>query len=226
MWPTIVFLVSLQLSLPLACASGQSVKPDAADSASQSEIVFTLRNDMTNAPIQVVGISIEGKKVSFGTPVRLTGNWLGKIRVDVKNISPKELVYGTLTVWFPETGDGTSQHPYMTSAISLGRRPLVAFRRKDGTLAPIPSAIEKQVEVSFLPGSTMSFQVEPERASYEQQQVYSAADEITKAELRFSSFYFADGTQWTGGTYFAPVPPPQVWKEITPAEFNAHSTAN
>jgi hypothetical protein len=58
-----------------------------------------------------------------------------------------------------------------------------------------------------------------ENADLDQARAGKMAPQITKVEIKFSSFYFGDGRAWRGGVFLVPKPPPVVWEKITPEEF-------
>jgi hypothetical protein len=154
-----------------------------------------------------------------GSPTLLPGKWLGRIRILVQNTSPKEIVAGTVTITFPETGTGGPDQPVLSSGINLGRVPTLAFRHKDGSLGPIPDVFKSKPEIKVAPGGVMEFEMDPARGSAEQDQIYRVSGKISTVNIQTNSFYFADGSKWTGFGFFAPAQPPEAWKRITSEDF-------
>src|ERR1035437_10319499 len=111
-----------------AQAPTQSVANDAP-----TEVPFHLAFMTRNAPVQITHVMLGDKEVPLDTPVPVSGMWVRNISVVVQNISPKVIVQGGIILTSPETGDGSSSKPTLSTILSLGRYPPHAFIQRDGT---------------------------------------------------------------------------------------------
>jgi len=149
--------------------------------------------------------------------------WLSKLRISVINTSSRAIIAGDVNIIFPETGDGTPEHPLVGAVMNLGQPPATAFRRKDGTYGPLADAAKTREAILIQPGQTMEFHSlaypgGAQSGDAEQVAAYAAA-RISRARIEFRNFYFADGSKWTGYSYLEPTAPPALWRQIPADEF-------
>lgn len=193
-----------------------SVLAQTADTPS-SEITFTLRDParMATAPVAIRGISIDGRPLHLDRPLRVQGAWLRTVTITLANVSPKTIVSGGIGLVFPESGDGSSAHPYEAVQATQGRVPKIVWLGSDGY--HLPPGWDAQKPWSFAPGQTvrLSFTAYGDRV-----QAQLAGKAIHHADFAWETFYFADGSRWSAGMYaLPPVPGSRQWRMVTPEEF-------
>jgi protein-disulfide isomerase len=210
-WGYRLIAASIALS-SLGVAHGQTL-PSQMD-----DVKFTLEIPSMTPPVKITRVLLDGKLVAMDTPIHVSGNWMGKIIVEVQNISAKEMVYGNLILNFPETGTGRANEnsPTITELSDFGQRPASALRRKDGTMRPRPTGELQSPKARVPPGGVVQFAFGPEDA---QAAAYRLAGQIHKVEILPYIFYFSDESAWKGGTYLEPAPVPDLWKVAQPDAF-------
>jgi hypothetical protein len=184
-----------------------------------TQVTFHLAFMVRNAPVKITHVMLGDKEVPLDTPVPVSGMWVRNLSVVVQNISPKVIVQGGIILTYPETGDGSSSKPTLSTILSLGRYPPHAFIQRDGTDKAITGR-PLPPEIKVLPGSSMTFKIEnyPDLDQIKAQEIIGHP--LTKLNIQFpASYYFEDGSIWRGSSYYVPVPPPVVWREITDTEF-------
>lgn len=182
-----------------------------------SDITFTLRDParMATAPIAIRGISIEGRPLRLDRPLRVQGAWLRTVTITVANISPKTIVSGGIGLVFPESGDGSSAHPYQAVWATQGRVPKIVWLGRDGY--HLPPGWDAQKTWRFAPGQTVRLTF---AADGDAVQAQLAGKTIRQADFVWQSFWFADDSRWSAGMYaLPPVPGTRQWRMVTPEEF-------
>jgi hypothetical protein len=186
-----------------------------------TEVTFHRMYVASPAPVKITHIMLGEKEVFFDTPVAVSGKWLRTLRVVVQNASPKVATAGSVMLQFPETGDGTLSKPILGDSFGLGRMSQHWYLKRDGSERPRgPEAQEP--EISVLPGGSMTLMFKGANnanADQEQARAYELAGKLTRIDVGLGTFSFGDESRWTLGVFYIPVPPPTVWKQITPEEF-------
>jgi hypothetical protein len=200
-------------------ASGQS-------NSGESQITFHLSAPRSSDPVKVTHVFLGDKEIPLDTPVMAAGMWLRNLRIVVQNISPKPVVEGGVSISFPETGDGSASRPISGLQVHLGRYPKTAFIQKDGSDKAIVGMLQPS-EVNIPARAEMTFSpMLPDNADLVLSEARSKFSNISKVNLRLDTFYFGDGSKWVSSIFMLAVPPPVVWKIITPAEFFGVSLPN
>ncbi len=202
-----------------ACAVALLIAPAFAQLAKTppSEITFSLRDPgrIPNAPVAIRGISIDGRPLRLDRPVRVQGAWLHTIVITLANISPKAIVNGGIGLVFPESGDGSSDHPYQAVWCTRGRVPKIVWLAKDGY--HLPPGWNLQQPWRLPPGGIVRLTF---AADGDAVQAKLADKAIHRAEFVWETFYFADDSRWSAGMYaLPPVPGSRQWTMVTPEQF-------
>ena len=190
--------------------------------APASAITFTLENAeySKNWPVSVVGITINSRPVRLDQPVRVQGNWIKTVAVTLtQRIAQTDCARGHVDRASPNPGNGTQGNPYLASWSTQGREPKIIWYAADGSYHPPPVAPPPLAPLRVPPGGLLrlSFAKDgddcPGEASRQERT-------ITRAELKFQSFYFADDSRWSGDTYaLPPTSVPRRWTMVTKEEF-------
>jgi hypothetical protein len=195
--------------------------------AAPTEVTFHLSYEPDPLPVEVTHIMLGDKEVPLDTPVSVSGKWLRTLRIVVQNTSSKTLVTGEVSLFYPETGDGSAGRPMLSSPLELGKRPTTFFRQKDGGMRD--SSRENQIpELNVLPGQSMVFSFpayggeDHAYADIDQAQASKLANGLTRVNIVLGHYYFSDGSMWLSGGFYIPTPPPELWKKVTPEEFFGH----
>ncbi len=196
-------------------AAGQT-PTQTAPSEHSSMVTFHVSAHHAPAPMRVVRVMLDGKETALDTPVPVEGMWMRSISVTLLNVSAKTIVVCGVSVDFPETRRA-KKGPVPSIMMRKGKFPQHALVKRDGT---IQKPNDSETEFLVPPGSLVTFHA-PEGADWDQEQAYKLVDPITKVNVDMSSIYFSDESKWAAGSYYVPLPPPDLWKEITPEEFVA-----
>ncbi len=199
---------ALFLAIP-ACA--QQPEAPAAD------ITFSLGDASRSAtwPVAVREVAIDGKSIRLDRPVHVQGSWLRTVTIILRNISPKAIVSGGIGLVFPESGDGSSTHPFGACWSGQGRVPKIVWLAPDGY--HLPPGYNLQKEFSLAPGADVRLTF---TACGDATQAKFAGKVIHKASLTFETFYFADDSRWSAQQYaLPPLPGTRQWRMVTPSEF-------
>jgi hypothetical protein len=180
------------------------------------DVKFILAIPGRQPPIAVTRVLLDGKAVPWDSPVQVSGDWMGRIVVEVENISARDMVFGELILTYPETGAGIPGSPIVSSISNVGRESATALRLKDGTSRPMPDWMRRHSEIRVPPGGTMRFEFGPDDT---QADAYRLAGQIHTVNVKPRTFYFADGSKWSGGTFMNPAPPPTLWEEAPREQF-------
>ena len=187
------------------------------------DVKFTLDVPGRQPPIAVTRVLLDGKAVPWDSPVQVSGDWMGRIVVEIQNISARDMVFGELILLYPETGEGVPGSPITSSLANVGREPGTAFRVKDGTTRPMPDWMRRRSEIRIPPGGTMRFEFGPDDTQIAE--AYRLAGQIHIVKVNPIRFYFADGSRWSGGTFMNPAPAPTLWEEAPREQFFPKATA-
>jgi len=176
---------------------------------------------LIDAPVRVVHITLGDREAPLDTPVEVRGKWLRTLRITVQNISTKSIVTGSVTLTYPETGDGTPGKPVLAADLGLGRPPSHWYLRKDGSERPRGREAQ-ETEIVIPPGGTMVFSYKgPDNSAADQDQAgaYNTAGKLTRINILPNIIFFADGSRWSFGKFYIPAPAPDLWKEAPATEF-------
>lgn len=141
-------------------------------------------------------------------------DWLQNITVYLLNRTNNSIVYAGIVLWFPDTWNGSPQHPILTFPISLGRVPdSVAF--SGGTGQPLRQSPNAR-PIAFGSRQTLAIHlgdyIDRIRASVGGAIPLAA---ITKMIIRRETFYFSDGMKWNmSGFYTYDQASPRRWKAL------------
>lgn len=139
-----------------------------------------------NDPLQIVDIKAANKTVRLGEQFDGGEEWLKSAALTVRNVSGKDIIFIEIDINFPETKSSGNE---MSFPLRLGQRP--------GALnnsAPLLLQTNHEVTLSV---TGMSY---AELVRFiEHRHPISA---INKAIIRVGFVIFADGTGWSGGTFY------------------------
>lgn len=183
------------------------------------DVKFSITLPGSSQPVKLVQILINDKPIPQNVPVPVVRGWLSHVTVVMQNISNKDIVSGEVILELPDTGTGrpSDNKPIMSVIARLGREPATAFRRRDGTSRPVPPGMLQMQELRISPGETARFEFRT--ADETEDEAYRTIPDIRNVIVLPRTFYFADGSRWSGGTYLIPVPPPELWKAVPPGDF-------
>ncbi|HUB19017.1 MAG TPA: hypothetical protein VL990_10305 [Acidobacteriaceae bacterium] len=202
--------------LPLLCLPGPWPAQPAHGQA-PAAITFTLRNNSRSSewPVAVRRMTIAGRTVPFDRPVRLEGNWMQTAVITLVNVSPKTIVRTGMDITFPESGDGSSDHPYLGWQAAKGRVPKIVYLGRDGY--HLPPRWDRDAPLQLVPGGVLQVSFAGRNDSI---QKWLGGRGAVQAMLTFETVFFADGSRWSAGEYaLAPVPPSRSWTMVSKEEF-------
>jgi len=151
-------------------------------------------------------------------------DWPQNLTIYLFNRTDKTIVWGMITLGFPQTGDGSTRATAMrTFELTLGRRPAIANLDRAGRPMPVE-------------GAPLSFRGERALAvhlgDYISQIQHRISDvlpvPVTTISVISSMFIFEDGMRWSSGAQFA-VPDqdsPGRWKPMPFGYFPGDVHAN
>lgn len=190
----------------------------AADLQRQIQVEKQTRmNPALLTKITVGDIEIQPGAGSVPQEFQAGGDWLEKTTIFLFNRTTRHIVAVTVSIGFPELGDGQAQ-PMPQHTIALGRIPAaIAIDGRSGK----PLHQDHLRELLFAPGQTLVIHLADHldriREAVESRTNLSL---ITKAWVSSGSFYFEDGLQWGAGCYRTSLPgQPGVFRCIRDEEF-------
>jgi hypothetical protein len=180
-------------------------------------VTFHLQKQLGGSPppLKVSQVLLDGQPIALDTPVAVNGVWMRKISVVLQNNSPKNIVQASIDLVLTDTGTGQVGSPVMVIPSDVGVYPENAYLRRDGTKLQMPAGSQGP-PINIPPGGNVQFSMS-EATDLTQSRAYAIAP-IANIELDIRTVYFDDGSKWVAGSYWAPQPPPQVWKAVTPEE--------
>jgi hypothetical protein len=141
-----------------------------------------------NEPLELVSAEVEEKSFDKENKVLADRNWLKGLRLNVKNISNKRIVYLRVSVQVPR--QGKMQYPLLLS-LRFGQIPPPEFTNSDISklkgLKP-----NESVQVSIDPNNLEHFMTKfmPE----------NEVEDIEQVKFFFDFIVFDDGTAWSMGS--------------------------
>lgn len=192
------------LGLPLAALSAQTLgRSVEIDPQHRSDAVTITRITLGETVLQC-GIPDGPASHEPIVPLPAGSDWLSQLTCYLLNRTNKTIIYGSLELGFPETGDGTTPQTAMTTfPLSFGLMPpSVAFT---GSGVPLR---QENIPLDFEPGQTMAVQLDPKRYSEIQGDLARRMGNpaaITKLFVRRGTFIFSDSMKWNHG-YWLPDP--------------------
>lgn len=158
-------------------------------------------------PIHVSDFKEGTEPVTPGIPIKADENWLKNISLTIKNVSPKNITRVEVQLLFLDTGNGTSQHPFLGGTdIELGllQEHDLYWHTTSGDRVrpqnpgpPLLLPPGRPLTVSFAPQYD-------EIRKYTEAAGYSMST-IQKVLVTYDVF-FTDGTKWDAGEYYRPDP--------------------
>jgi hypothetical protein len=180
----------LLTTAPLA----QNVAVVAQDRTTPRSRTVQFEPSLPNDLVRVVKVVLDDVEVRPGTSFRASDDWFNRIKVVIKNISPKTIVFAAGQLRFPETGDATAEHLAVMDRISIGQRPEQAGRRpNDVPSTPILVGPGQEVTIPVVDN------LERTKAAIASRQPLSS---VTTCAIGLTTLYFDDGTLWLSGVYF------------------------
>lgn len=194
---------------------------DTTTSSSGSDVTFTIEpyNLLPSAPVVIKDIEVDGQEISPKTPIHLEGHWLGTVRVTVQNVSSKSVVYAGIIFLFPETGNGTPAKPFYTTGTAIGRRPDIAFYRRDGTKVEPTSSQATATPVNIPPGGTAIISY-ADNFNDQQSAAQQAGGNLTMINVSLPEVWFSDNTRWLDGNYLVPAGELGRWRFASADQFS------
>lgn len=192
----------LTFALLLAAAAGMFflVKGFSAG-AGQAQGKLVDQQRFENEPVEVVEVKAKGKRVKIGKRFDDDDDWVKGMAWTVKNTSSKPITYMAVSLDFPET---KSSGNVMTFTLRYGQN----------LRAPALSG----EPIYLMPGDTMPVALSD--LKYEELQKFielrHPVKSLREVSLRMFEVRFADGTVWSGGSFFKP--DPNNSKKLVPVE--------
>ncbi|HEY1502305.1 MAG TPA: hypothetical protein VGF88_22200 [Acidobacteriaceae bacterium] len=174
-------------------------------------------------PVTIM-VSIGGRPIQLGHPVRVNGKWIGTTVITLRNISPKTIVQAGVGMVFPECGDGSHDNPYEAVWSTLGLVPRVVYTDRNGHYHPPPAFVTQPAALRVPPGGTvrLAFSMDGDAV---QTKMARKCPGVSQANLTFTTIYFADDSRWSVGVYYlAPGAVPGVWTRVSKKEFFRQTT--
>ena len=203
----------------IGVGSGQSPRNESVPHVSTFRASVHMERPNPDDPVRVSGL-FEGSKdiAAFTHDPRITSqlkhpyslwdnapfqageDWLENLVIVVKNLSNKEVIAGTVSIRFPETGSGSPGDAFIGQSITIGQWPEYALHAtRDGHRANIIGT----EPISIKPGQEMKFTLAPYvsemRREIETKRPFST---ITRVALMLGPFHFSDGTRWASYSGF------------------------
>ena len=167
--------------------------------------------------VKVVRVMLDGVEVKPGIPFQAGDDWFNQLKVVVKNLSTKKIIFVAGQLRFPETGDTTAEHPAAMDRISIGQRPDHVTGRRFNDVPSAPILVGPAQEIS-VPAADNFDRV---KTAIEGKQPLSS---LTKCAVGITTLYFDDGTMWVSGVYLRADPStPGRYVRISRKEFEAYS---
>lgn len=176
-----------------------------AQTASRMDAVAITKVTYREMPIHC-RIILNRSALDTVEPFQADDDWLKDLTIYILNRTDNTIVYGGISVKFPETGDGRSvQQPQTAYNVHFGRLPdSVAFNPRTG----LPFQQDPtRAPATFYPGQTMAIHVGDyaEQIKRTVEQFGMPFAKVTKCTIALESFVFSDGSRWaTGGGYSVP----------------------
>jgi len=180
--------------------------------------VAITRVTLGGADVLCCGSILSPIEVQRATPVAASDDWLQNITIYLLNRTDKNIVNGTITLDFPETGAGTPDSPRRPYVIGFGRLPPGTVVINGRTRQPMVWTAGPDVKpVLLAPGQTMVFTL---RDYIEEIKRVIDPKAISKVIIRRSGFFFDDAMRWAAGRYSNPDPEhPGKWISLDPSYF-------
>ena len=199
----------------LALLTGQSLaQEESATVARRVQLEPSLPNDL----VRIVKIFVDGVEVAPEVPFQGRDEWFKNLRVVIKNVSAKKIVFAAGQLRFPETGDATAENLAVMARISIGQRPEhVRVPSGEGARNNDPLG----VTILLDPGQETAVPVVENfyhvKAMIERKQPLSS---VTTCVVGLNTLFFGDGAEWLSGLYFRADPnTPGRYVRISPKEF-------
>lgn len=204
------------LVLPALCLPGLLGAQNPQRPAS-AEVTFTLKDADRSAdwPVAIRQVTIGGRPVRFDRPARAEGDWLSTVAITLVNVSPKTMVRAGMDITFPESGDGSSQRPYLGLQWVKGRVPKIVYRASDGY--HLPPYWDHDAPLQLAPGGVLHLSFDRGSPST---RAWLARAAAIRAVLSWDTFYFGDNSRWSAGEYaLPPAPPSRAWTMVSKETF-------
>jgi hypothetical protein len=157
-------------------------------------------------------------EIRLTTPSTTSGDWLQNITLYLLNRTDKNIVHGTITLVFPETGAGTPGSPVTVATIGFGQLPPGTVVINGHTRQPMVATARPDVKpVLLAPGQTMAVALQD---FIEQIKRVVDPNVISRVIIRRSAVFFDDGMRWAGNSYStADREHPGKWINLDPSYF-------
>jgi len=171
-----------------------------------AEKTISVEQQHRDDPVLIYSVSVGNLQIGSGlvdgvagyqpiVPFEAGADWLQNTTVSILNRTNKTIVYGSIALMFPETGDGTMQKPIATYNLTFGRIPdSAAFTASGQVLVQRTTA----PPAAFGPGQTMTLRLADQITSIEGTVISIPFSAVTKCHIRRAVFFFDDGMKWDG----------------------------
>lgn len=207
----VLFLAASPLNAAMAPRSVEIDPQHRTDAVTITEV------DVGTVSVQS-GIVIGRGEVQPVTPFQADDDWLNNTSIVLLNRTNKTIVWGQITLAFPETGAGTAGDPQRVAKITVGQLPPTAVVTRAGQ--PVAQLPTTRPPLNFGPGQRMTL-----RLSDYKDQIATALESIkpagtlTKCRIHLTAFFFEDGLRWDG-SYSVPDPErPGKYKQMNGGYF-------
>ena len=166
--------------------------------------------------VMISNVAVAGRTIECGlfikpplviqpfTPFEAGGDWLQQMTISLINRTNKTIVFGSLTLHFLDAGDCSSAAPCPGVHPKFGQIPAIdAYDGRTG----LPLRLNRPVRppLNWGPEQTIVVHVSDHMPEIEASlENYMPVSTVTKVNVYFADFYFADGMQWNLGRYSIP----------------------
>lgn len=165
------------------------------DGQHRSDAVIVANVTVNNVDIQC-GLVASSSALQPIVPFEAGDDWLQNTTLYLVNRTNKVIVFGQISLWFPETGSGTALQPMRVYNVTFGRLPAAAAvsGRTGRPLAQLGAA----QPLTFAPGQTMSIHLADYISGIQASVDNMLFPSVTRVIIRRESFVFSDGMRWAG----------------------------
>lgn len=211
----LMLLTGIYLFIGGACRAAYSQIPT-------SEVTVKVLPPSPIDPVVITDIRDGAQNITPGTPFHPEGNWLSALHLAVINQSTKTIVALTISIDFPETGNGSRFSPIVGDTMFIGIRPPSHRTTINGEV--LPPMQNKAIAIP--PGASLkNIDLGSQFPRYESLLQNSSLKGSLPhlCRISISTVSFADGTLWGNGIYQIPdTEHPGHFKLADPNDFIAN----
>lgn len=225
-----LFLLLMSISVAMSSMSAQAAQGGGGTALRTVILDPSLpRPLLPDDPVKIVKVLFDGVEVKTGlhdyptdkpgVPFEAGDDWFNHLKIILKNISAKPIVYTSIGVSFTETASHSPSR--MAAGNETGERPKHA-RYSHG----VPHNDAARTPILIEPGQDFSLpaldldEFDEIKQAIESRQPLSS---LTTISVELGEIYFEDGTKWSGQLHFRPdFSTPGKYVVISQQEFDAY----